>query len=98
MRSSLSTRLSSGRVPRMTSDNFTCNHTKKERGDLDFCLSRYTDTNPTIREQGSNPRPPDHASCALQTCLPHLASLGLTSLLIYLTLTSNLAFKKLGYN
>ena len=51
--SSSTTRLCRGRVPRLTSDNFTCCHTETERGDHDFCLSRthYTDTDPTSREQ-----------------------------------------------
>ena len=48
--SSSATRLSRGRVPRLTSDNFTCCHPETEWKEHDFCLSRsYTDTNPTIR-------------------------------------------------
>ena len=50
--SSSTTRLYRGRVPRLTSDNFTCCHTG-EWGDHDFCLTRshYTDTHPTSRER-----------------------------------------------
>ena len=49
---SSSTRLYHGRIPRLTSDNFTCCHTETKRGDHDFCLSQshYTDTYPTSRE------------------------------------------------
>ena len=40
-----------GRVSRLTSDNLTCYHTKAERGDYEYCLSRSrdTDTDPTSR-------------------------------------------------
>ena len=72
--SSSATRLSRGRVPRLTSDNFTCCHTETERGDHDFCLSRshYADTDSSSGRlvQGSNPRPPDQKSRALPTELP----------------------------
>ena len=53
--SSSTTRLCRGRVPRLTSDNFTCCHTETERGDHDFCLSRlhYTYTDPTSRERAA---------------------------------------------
>ena len=62
------TRLSRGRTPRLTSDNFTCCHTEIERGDHDCCLSlpHYTDTDPNW-ERGLNPRPPDQESRALST-------------------------------
>ena len=58
--SSSVTRRSSGRVPILTSDNFTCCQSathERERGYRDLCLSRshYTDTDP---ESESNPRPP----------------------------------------
>ena len=61
-------------VPRLTSDNCMCCHTKAERGDHDFCLSRshYIDTDPTSRDRArrSNPRPPDQELRALPTELP----------------------------
>ena len=67
--SSSATRLSHGRVPRLTSDNFTCCHTETEQGDHDLCFSRshYTDTDPTSGEQvwGSHPQLPDHELHAL---------------------------------
>ena len=53
-------RLSRGRDPRLTSDNFTCCHSETEQGDPDFYHSRphYTDTDTTRRAQISNPRLP----------------------------------------
>ena len=72
--SSSATKLSPGQVPRMTSDNFMCCHTKTERGDHDFYFSRprFTDTDATFRElaRGSNPQPLDQKSRALSTELP----------------------------
>ena len=54
---SSATRLSRGRVPRLTSDNFTCCHTETKRGDHFFCLSQshYTDTDPNSRERARGP-------------------------------------------
>ena len=50
LKSSSPTRLYRGRVPRLTSDNFTCCHT---RLDHNFCLRRshHTDTDLTSRER-----------------------------------------------
>ena len=47
--SSSATSLYRGRVPRLTSDNFTCCHTQDRAGDHDFCLSRshYTGSHET---------------------------------------------------
>ena len=47
--SSSTTRLSHGRVPRLTYDNFTCCNTEAHWGVHDFCLrwSHYPDTDPT---------------------------------------------------
>ena len=73
-RTSSATRLCRGRVPRLVSDNFTCCPTRDRAGRLHhyFCPSRsnYTDTDPTSRERGSNPRPPHQESYALPTELP----------------------------
>ena len=51
--SSSATRLHRVRVPRLTSDNFACGYTATERGDHDFCLSRWpcADTGSTSNEQ-----------------------------------------------
>ena len=79
--SSSSTRLYRGRVPRLTSDNFTCCHTRDRAGDHDFCLSRshYTDIDPTSRERaataGIEPRTSSPGARALPTELPRLLSL-----------------------
>ena len=53
--SSSATRLSRGRVTRLTSDNFTSCYTTTARWDHDFCLSlsHYTDIDPTRRERAS---------------------------------------------
>ena len=55
--SSSTIRLYRGRVPRLTSDNFTRCHTwdRGPGGDHDFCLSRshYTNTDPTSRERAT---------------------------------------------
>ena len=70
--SSSTTRLYRGKIPRLTSDNFTCCHTRDWAGDHDFCLSRshYTDTNPTSRERESNPGSPHQESHAVPTESP----------------------------
>ena len=73
--SSSATRLFHRRVPRLTSDNFTCCHTETKRGDHDFCLRQsyydYTDTDTTSRKlaRESNSRPPDQESNAPPTKL-----------------------------
>ena len=66
--SSSATRLIRRRVPRLTSDNFTCYHKETERGGHDLSLSRshYINTDPTSRERrGDRTHNPDQESHAL---------------------------------
>ena len=72
LNASSASKLYRGWVLRMTSDNFTCCHTRDGAGRHDFCLthSHYTDTDPTSRKRESNPGLPHQESRALPTELP----------------------------
>ena len=78
--SSSTTRLCRGRVPRLTSDTFTCCHTRGET--MTSVSAGHIILTPTQAvgsgwpERGSNPRPPNHKSRALPTELPHPAVRG----------------------